>query len=264
MSAGAALERLADVVRRLRAPDGCAWDRKQTLASMRNYLIEETYEVLDAIDADDAAAHREELGDLLFQIVFQAQLRAEAGAFDLAGVADAITEKMVRRHPHVFGDAPNDGQPMGRARWAAQKAQENPRRSALAGVPRAMPALQRGARLGAKASAVGFDWQTADAVLPVLTGELEELAQARAAADPEAIAHELGDVLFSVVNLARKLGVAPEEALQKANDRFEARFRTMEAAIRADGQAITDFTLPELDARWQAAKAHLRAQSSVD
>lgn len=262
MNAGAAMARLEAVVRRLRAPDGCAWDRKQTLASMRNYLIEETYEVLDAIDADDAAAHREELGDLLFQIVFQSQLRAEAGAFDLAGVAEAITTKMIRRHPHVFSDAPNDGEPMGRAKWAAQKAAEHPNRSAIAGVPRAMPALQRGARLGAKASAVGFDWDTADAVLPVLMGELEELAHARTAGEPEAIMHELGDVLFSVVNLARKLGIAPEEALQKANDRFESRFRTMETDIRAEGRQVVDLDMATLDVRWQHAKARLKADQA--
>lgn len=256
-TAGAAVDRLVALIQRLRAPGGCAWDQRQTLATMRKWLLEETYEVIDALDADDASAHRAELGDLLFVMAFQAELQAEAGAFTLADVADAVHAKMVRRHPHVFGDAPNTDEPMGLQRWEAQKALEDPERSAIDGVPRAMPALARAQRLSVKAGAVGFDWPDADAVLPVLTGELAELAEARADDDAGAIAHEIGDVLFSAVNLARKLGVSPEAALHQANDRFEARFRHLEAGVRADGAQVRDLPMSTLDARWKAAKLAL-------
>ena len=254
---GAAVDQLLALIRRLRAPDGCAWDRRQTLTTMRKWLLEETYEVLDALDAGDADAHRDELGDLLFVLAFQAELQADAGAFTLADVAHGVHAKMVRRHPHIFGDAPNTDEPMGLQRWEAQKAQEEPDRSAVDGVPRAMPALARAERLGIKAGAVGFDWPDADAVVPVLDAELAELAQARATGDAAAIAHELGDVLFSAVNLARKLGVSPEAALQHANDRFEARFRHLEAGVRADGEQVRDLSMAHLDARWQQAKRAL-------
>jgi MazG family protein len=256
-AAGPAVDRLVALIQRLRAPNGCAWDRRQTLTTMRKWLLEETYEVLDALDADDASAHRDELGDLLFVLAFQAELQAEAGAFTLADVADGVHAKMVRRHPHVFGDAPNTDEPMGLQRWEAQKALEDPDRSAVDGVPRAMPALARAERLGVKAGAVGLDWSDADSVLPVLEDELAELAEARGAGDADAIAHELGDVLFSAVNLARKLGVSPEMALQKANDRFEARFRRLESGVRADGAQVRDLPMAALDLRWQAAKRAL-------
>lgn len=257
--AGPAVDRLVSLIQRLRAPDGCAWDRRQTLETMRKWLLEETYEVLDAIDAGDANAHRGELGDLLFVLAFQAELQAEAGAFDLADVADAIHAKMVRRHPHVFGDAPNTDEPMGLQRWEAQKALEDPDRSAVDGVPRAMPALARAERLGVKAGAVGFDWPDADAVLPVLDGELAELAEARHGGDIAEITHEIGDVLFSAVNLARKLGISPESALQQANDRFEARFRRLESDVRADGDQVSNLPMAALEVRWQAAKRALKA-----
>lgn len=260
--AGAAVARLARLVARLRAPDGCAWDQRQTLDSMRPWLIEETYEVLAALDADNADAHREELGDLLFQIVFQAQIRAEDGRFDLADVADAIHTKMVERHPHVFGDAPNDGEPMGAARWAKLKAKGSPRRRILDGVPGALPALLRAQKLGARAGAAGFDWLDADAVLPIISGELAELAEARDAADAQAIEHEVGDVLFSVVNLARKLGIDAESALQRANARFTARFEAIEAGLDAEGRRVQDATPDELEARWQAAKAAINDRSA--
>lgn len=259
---GASMAALAQLVARLRAPDGCAWDQRQTLESMRPWLLEEAYEVLDALDSGDAKAHREELGDLLFQIVFQAQLRAEEGAFDLSAVAETIHAKMVARHPHVFGDAPNDGQPMGAARWAALKARERPRETILAGIPRALPALARAQKLGARAGAAGFDWLDADQVLPIIAGELAELAEARRGGDPQAVQHELGDVLFSVVNLARKLGVDAEGALAQANARFTARFEAIEAGLAHEGRRVEDTSPEELESRWQQAKAALNGRSA--
>lgn len=258
MNAGPAFERLVDLVARLRAPDGCPWDREQTLASMRRWLLEETHEVLEAIDTDDVDAHRAELGDLLFQIVFQARLREEDGCFDVAAVCDAIVDKMVRRHPHVFGAAdPTDRDAVRRA-WAESKRREG-RSSALDGVPRGLPALARAERLGGKAANVGFDWSDPTGVLAKIDEEHAELREAMAAGDADAVAHELGDYLFSLVNLCRHLGVDPEAALQGTNRRFEQRFRAVEAGVEADGHRVADLDEAELERRWQAVKKVLAA-----
>ena len=260
--AATAFARLTGIVQTLRGPGGCPWDRAQSIDSMRAHLLEETYEVLEAIESGDADAHREELGDLLFQIVFHAQLRWESGGFDASDVAHDIATKLVRRHPHVFGH----GEPTatdGRTAIAAQtatwhelKAREG-RRSAVDGVPGALPALARAARLGEKAAAAGFDWRSPTGVLLKIDEERAEIEEALANGDPQALEDEIGDYLFSVVNLARHLNVDAESALRGTAARFEARFRKMEADITADGHRIRELADPELEARWQRAKAML-------
>lgn len=258
MSAGPAFEALVEVMRRLRAPDGCPWDQEQTLDTLRQWLVEETYEVLDAIERDDAVDHRDELGDLLLQVVFQAQVRAEQGAFDIADVARSITDKMVRRHPHVFGDASSDREAV-RASWHAIKAEERAARgkaraSALDGIPAALPALLRAMRLGQKAARVGFDWREAVEVFAKLDEERAELQGAIEAADADGVEAELGDYLFTVVNLARKLGVDPETALHRSCAKFDRRFRAVEASVHDEGQAVSDLEPEALEARWVQAK----------
>src|SRR5512140_1890074 len=223
-----ALERLLGIMERLRGPDGCPWDREQTLRTLRPYVLEETYEVLEAIDSGDTREHCEELGDLLLQIVFQAQLAKEDGTFEFADVAEAISNKLVSRHPHVFGDAQvKDAEGVLR-QWAALKREEKKARgggkSALEGVPREMPALARADRLTEKASRIGFAWPDASGPRAKIDEELRELDEALASGDDRAIEHELGDVLFATANLARKLGHPPEEALRLAVRRFIARF----------------------------------------
>jgi len=252
--AGEAFARLVTLMARLRDPGGCPWDREQCLESLRSYLLEESYEVLEALDGGVPAEHREELGDLLFQVVFQARIREEEGHFDAAAVADAIHDKLVRRHPHVFGDAQVTDRDEVARNWHVIKAQEKKRESALDGVPMAMPALLRAGRIGAKAARVGFDWPDVAGVLQKLEEERQELDEARANGDAAAVAHEVGDLLFTVVNLARHLGVEPETALQQANARFEGRFRWMEAQLRAAGRAVADTDAATLEAAWQAAK----------
>src|SRR5438552_177454 len=231
-----AFTRLVDLMARLRAPGGCPWDREQTPASLRPYLLEEVYEVLEAIDADDPAHLRDELGDLLLQIVFQSEIAAEAGRFTVADVARAIADKLVRRHPHVFGDVQvRDAGEVVR-NWRRIKAEE--RRTAgedgdlFAGVPEALPALLRAEQLGEKAGHVGLDWSDARGVLEKLREETAELAAAIAAGDPAAIEHELGDLLLAAASLGRHLAVSAEMALRAANDRFVARVRRLEAAAR--------------------------------
>ncbi|MEZ4472523.1 MAG: nucleoside triphosphate pyrophosphohydrolase [bacterium] len=253
-AAGQAFGRLVALMARLRAPDGCPWDRRQSLQSLRAYLIEETYEVLEALDDDDPVAHREELGDLLFQVVFQARIREEEGHFDAAAVADGIREKLERRHPHVFGDAQLDDPEAVARSWHAIKAREKPRESALDGIPRGLPALLRAERLGARAARVGFDWPDVEGVLAKLEEEQRELAAARADGDAAAVHHEVGDLLLTVASLARHLGVDPEAALEAANHRFEQRFRGVESRLQAAGGRVQDADAATLDAAWEAVK----------
>ncbi len=247
---GLAFGRLIRIMARLRAEDGCPWDRDQTLATLRSYLVEETYEVLDALDHGSIDDHREELGDLLLQVVFQSQIRSEEGAFDAAAVANAISDKLLRRHPHVFGDTEVSGAEDVVQNWEAIKAKEKKgRRSRLDGVPRNLPALLRAERIQGKASRAGFDWPDAAGPTAKVEEEWAELTEARTARNPAAVEHELGDVLFSVVNLARHLGVSPEDALRSSIDRFEARFRRLESELppgRADPVA--------LDEAWEKVK----------
>src|SRR6266498_106712 len=216
--AQAAIERLLSIMERLRGPQGCPWDREQTLRSLRPYVLEETYEVLEAIDAGDPEAHCEELGDLLLQIVFQAQLTKEQGRFEFADVADAISNKLVSRHPHVFGDAHAKDAEAVLRQWAALKREEKKAKgggeSVLEGVPREMPALARADRLTEKASRIGFDWPDAAGARAKGAEEIAELDEAMALGGRDAFEHELGDSPVAVANLSRKLGVPPEEALR--------------------------------------------------
>ncbi len=261
--------KLMEVVARLRAKDGCPWDKAQTLETLRPYLIEETYEVIEALERGEAMAHRDELGDLLLQIAMQSQIRSEEGAFGLSDVAEAAASKMIRRHPHLFGSeaqAPEtnetaDAQTLDRL-WGRIKAKESGRKSALDGIPHAMPALLLARRLGEKASGAGFDWRELSGVLQKLDEERDELCEAIDQGDPEAIDHELGDLLFSVVNVSRHLKIDPEASLRRASARFEARFRHLEAGILAEGLRVEDLSDDALDERWHAAKRALKDGSS--
>jgi MazG family protein len=253
-----AIERLLGIMERLRGPDGCPWDREQTLRSLRPYVLEETYEVLEAIDAGDAREHCEELGDLLLQIVFQAQLTKEQGQFEFADVADAISSKLVSRHPHVFGDVEVKDADEVLRQWAALKREEKRAKgrgeSVLEGVPREMPALARADRLTEKASRIGFDWPDAGGAREKVTEELGELDEAIAAGDRAAVEHELGDVLFALANLSRKLGIPPEEALRGSVSRFVTRFSHIEHELARRGVPHGAASLEEMDALWNEAK----------
>ncbi|MEE2789870.1 MAG: nucleoside triphosphate pyrophosphohydrolase [Myxococcota bacterium] len=259
MKIGERFEQLEAIMSRLRAEDGCPWDREQTLDSLRSYLVEECYEVLDALEANDSDAHREELGDLLFQIVFQSQIRKEEGAFDLGDVALAISDKLLRRHPHVFGDQQALTRAEIRTNWAAEKRRERLQKggdmSALAGIPKAMPALLRALRLGEKASIEGFDWPTAAGVRHKLTEEIAELDQALESG--HGIENELGDILLTVVNLCRHLDVSPDNALARANARFEARFRWVESELLKSNHVVGETESSELERLWGLAKKAL-------
>jgi tetrapyrrole methylase family protein/MazG family protein len=264
--ASAALERLLDIMERLRAPDGCPWDREQDLRTLRPYVLEETYEVLEAIDGGDPREHCEELGDLLLQIVFQAQLRREEGRFDFADVAEAISNKLVSRHPHVFGDSDVKDAEGVLKQWSALKRAEKKAKgggkSVLEGVPREMPALARADRLTEKASRIGFDWPDATGPREKVAEELAELDEAIAKGDRGAVEHELGDLLFAGANLARKLGVAPEEALRAAVGRFVSRFEHVEGELERRGVPHGGATLEEMDALWREAKSREALEKS--
>ncbi len=252
------IERLLGIMERLRGPGGCPWDREQTLRSLRPYVLEETYEVLEAIDAGDAREHCEELGDLLLQIVFQAQLTKEEGQFEFADVADAISNKLVSRHPHVFGDVELKDADQVLRQWAALKREEKRAKgrgeSVLEGVPREMPALARADRLTEKASRIGFDWPDAGGARDKVSEELGELDEAIAAGDRDAVEHELGDVLFAVANLSRKLGIPAEEALRASVSRFVSRFSHIERELARRGVPHGAASLEEMDALWSEAK----------
>jgi ATP diphosphatase len=247
---------------RLRAPDGCPWDREQTLDSLKAYIIEEAYEVVDAISSEEADKLAGELGDLLFQIIFAAQVAKERGWFDIVAVCRGIHDKMVHRHPHVFGEVSVSGAADVVRNWEAIKAREKPRGGALAGVPAQLPALLKALRITEKAAALGFDWERASDVLAKLEEEVRELqaelAPAAGERSAERVREELGDVLFVMANLARRLGIDPEAALQGANEKFARRFTAMETSAGARGVMLASLTLAELDALWEAAKAEER------
>jgi MazG family protein len=256
---GASLTRLVEIMDRLLAPDGCPWDREQTLDTLRPFLIEETYEVLDALSRGDVPGHCEELGDLLMQVVFQAALRAAQGAFDIDAVIASISDKLVRRHPHVFGDATGvttSDQVL--AQWEdikrAEKAAAGVRKDrALAGVKPA-PALARAQKIGAKAGKVGFDWPGWEGSFAKIEEEVREVADAIRAADTAAIHHEIGDLLFAVVNVARKVGVDAENALLDATARFQRRFEAVEDALVERNKTPQTSTVEEMDALWNEVK----------
>ena len=242
---------LLEVVRHLRSPQGCPWDREQTHASLRATMLEEAYEVLEAIDERSMTKLREELGDVLLQVLMQATIAEETREFSLGDVADSVREKLVRRHPHVFGDRKVSGADEVVRNWEALKAKEYGRESALDGVQRSLPALQWAWSLQRRAANVGFDWPDVDGALEKVREELDELREAPTVEDREA---EFGDLLFTLVNVARKLGMNPEDALRGTTGRFEARFRMMEQRAQADGRKLSDLNLGELDQYWEAAK----------
>ena len=253
-----ALTRLLSIMARLRAPDGCPWDRAQDFASIAPYTIEEAYEVADAINrGPDFAALKDELGDLLFQVVYHARMAEEAGQFAFADVAEAISLKMVRRHPHVFGDAEARSAEAQTVAWEAQKAEERAVRAetgVLAGVPGTLPALTRASKLARRAARVGFDWPDAAAVLDKLEEEAAELRAELPQADRARLTDEVGDLFFVLANLARKLDLDPETCLAGANAKFERRFGAVEKALAAEGRSPQDASLEEMEAAWQRAK----------
>ena len=245
---------------RLRGPGGCPWDHEQTIESLRSFVLEETYEVLDAIDRGDHAALVGEIGDLLFEGVFLAQIEHDEGRFTVSDSLRAISTKLIRRHPHVFGKDAGGVTTPGQVleQWEVIKAREQKdageRRSILRGVPNALPSLLRAHEIGSRVAAVGFDWARAGQVVDKIE---EEVAELRRAVDSEGQARseeEMGDLLFSIANLARKLGIEPESALRKANDKFSARFEALEQAFESRGQSIHDATLEEMEAEWQLIK----------
>jgi MazG family protein len=260
---GAEVSALVGLMQRLLAPGGCPWDREQTLATLIPYLVEETYEVVDAVAGGNVDEHCEELGDLLLQVVFQAELRHAEGAFGIDDVARGIVAKLVHRHPHVFGDVKAETSDQALASWARLKAEEKAKKphgahkrppSALEGIPRSAPALLRASRAGEKAGAVGFDFADAAGPRHKVTEELAELDQALTAGDPQRVAAELGDTLFALVNLARKLGLDAESALRAATDRFATRFSHIETTLAEQGRSVRDASADEQDRLWQAAK----------
>jgi MazG family protein len=258
MSPERTVRRLVDIMARLRGPGGCPWDREQSHSTLRPYLIEEAYEVLEAIDAGDPHALREELGDLLLQVVFHAQIASERGEFGLAEVCAAVADKLERRHPHVFAEVTVRDSAEVLRNWARIKTSERERdgreSGVLAGVPSSLPALLYAHRIGEKAARVGFDWSTTADVLAKVREELGELEHAVAAGDAVAAGEELGDVLFALASVGRHLGRDAEQALRGALSRFVSRFRAMEHANAASGVPLHDRSPEELERLWNAAK----------
>jgi MazG family protein len=260
---GAAAQAVLDVMARLRDPErGCPWDLEQSFATIAPYTIEEAYEVADAIARADKPALKEELGDLLFQVAFHARMAEEEGAFDFADVANALAAKMIARHPHVFGEGDDRTAAEQTRAWETLKAEERARKrpngSLLDDVPMALPALMRAEKLTKRAARINFDWPTPDQVLAKLDEELAELAEARVGGDHEALTEEMGDILFVLANLARKLNIDPEEALRRANAKFTRRFQYIERRLAEQGRAGPQ-QLDELEALWVEAKRVERA-----
>jgi len=263
--AARALTRLIEIMATLRGPDGCPWDREQTIDTLKPFVLEETYEVLEAIDRHDHAELAEELGDFVFEAVFLAQLEAEAGHFTIADSLESIAEKLVRRHPHVFnrdeGEAALATAGQVRTRWEELKAQERGAnakpKTLLSGIAPALPALLRAYHIGVRAASVGFDWTTPGDIVGKIQEEVDELREVVDAGEVNQARaeEEMGDLLFSIANLSRKLGIEPETALRKANDKFTRRFGVLESNVSASGRAMKDMTLQELEAEWQRAKA---------
>ena len=255
------IQKLLDVMARLRDPqDGCPWDVKQDFASIAPYTIEEAYEVADAIERGDMDDLRDELGDLLLQVVFHARMAEEGGHFDFGDVVDSITEKMTRRHPHVFGSDADRAAGIKDGSWEQIKAAERSDsrdKSVMSGIAKALPALMRAEKLGKRASDVGFDWPDREGVREKILEELSELEAAVGTRAPESIEEEFGDVLFAIVNMARHLKIDPEKALTGANAKFERRFRDMETDLGGTGKRLRDFNIETLDKLWRKAKGRV-------
>ncbi|GBE01496.1 nucleoside triphosphate pyrophosphohydrolase [bacterium BMS3Abin08] len=248
-------ERLVSIMDRLRDKNGCPWDREQTRESLKPFLIEEAYELLEAIEENSPGKIKEEIGDLLFQLIFHARISEELGEFDIRDVLDSITEKMVSRHPHVFGNLDLESTEEVVQRWEEHKKREGKLRdSVLEGVPRALPSLLRAQRVQERASRVGFDWKEAGGVLEKIEEELEEFREAVRSGEGKRMEEELGDLLFSIVNLSRFVNINPEEALRRTTDRFIRRFRYIETGARAMGRKLDELSLEEMDRLWEEAK----------
>ena len=262
--------RLVEIMATLRSPDGCPWDREQTIDTLKPFVLEETYEVLEAIDRHDHASLCEELGDFVFEAVFVAQLESEAGRFTIADAVRSAADKLVRRHPHVFkreqGEAALDTPGQVRTRWEEIKAEERSARgedgkaakpkSLLGGLAPTLPALLRAFHISTRAASVGFDWVAAGDVVDKMEEELDEIRAVvkEGAIDHERAEEEMGDLLFTIANLSRKLGIEPETALRKANDKFTKRFGALEESVAASGRAMKDMTLDQLETEWQRVK----------
>lgn len=255
-TAGERFSRLVEIMARLRAPEGCPWDREQTFDTIKPYTLEETYEVLDAIDRRDWSGLSEELGDFLLQAVFHARMAEERGLFSIADSLQHINEKLVRRHPHVFADGDARTADAVKQRWDEIKADEKKGKgeshALLAGVPRSLPALVEAAQVSSRAAGAGFDWPEVGSVFDKLQEELSEL---HAAKSPEDREHEIGDILFTLVNIARFMKIDPEQALRKTNTRFRERFAYVEKGLAIRGRACSEASLEEMEALWQEAKA---------
>jgi MazG family protein len=263
--AAAEFTRLVEIMATLRGPDGCPWDREQTIDTLKPFVLEETYEVIEAIDAQDHDALREELGDFVFEAVFLAQLEAEAGRFTIADSLKSIADKLVRRHPHVFaqaeGETPITSAERVRTRWEEIKAQERAGtgkpKTLLGGIAPSLPALLRAYHIGTRAASVGFEWSTTRDVVAKIQEEVDELREvvdAQGTPDRARAEEEMGDLLFSIAQLSRRLGIEPETALRKADDKFTRRFGKLERSIADSGKTMKDMTLDELEAEWQRLK----------
>ncbi len=257
--------RLVGIMARLRGPDGCPWDREQTIDSLKPFVLEETYEVIEAIDTHDHGALCEELGDFVFEAVFLAQLESEAGHFTIADSLKSIADKLVRRHPHVFatgdGEAPLDSAGQVRTRWEEIKARErrasDGSKTLLGGIAPALPALLRAYHIGTRAASVGFEWSTTRDVIAKIQEEVDELrdvVDATGPVDQARAEEEMGDLLFSIAQLSRRLGIEPETALRKADDKFTKRFGRLEQSVSDSGRAMNEMTLDQLEAEWQRLK----------
>ena len=265
MAKGGGIERLREIMARLRAPDGCPWDREQDFGSIAPYTIEEAYEVADAIERDAMEELRGELGDLLLQVVYHAQMAEEAGAFTFDEVVEGISEKMVRRHPHVFGNESGEKSADQQTRdWEAIKAAERggERVSVLDGIAANLPGLTRAVKLQNRAARVGFDWPETSQVLDKLQEEASELVAARETLSADAQEDEFGDLAFVMANIARHLKIDPERALRRTNAKFMRRFQGIEAALEGEGRKPEDASLEELDALWDAEKVRERDEES--
>jgi MazG family protein len=265
LSAGDRFNELVALMAQLRAPDGCPWDQKQTFDTIKPYLLEETYEVLDAIDARDWPELAEELGDLMLQPVFFAQMAAEAGHFRIEDCLSAINQKLIRRHPHIFGEAVAETAEDVKRNWDQIKAEEKsdkgrPAGALLDGVSRAQPALTEAAQIASKAAAKGFEWPAIEPVFDKLQEELAELDEARRGGNAAEIEDEFGDILFVMVNLARFLRIDPEQALRKSNGKFRKRFGYVEARLGEMNRPIKDSNIDEMEMLWQEAKIALKSE----
>lgn len=246
--------RLIDIMAVLRSPGGCNWDRKQTHVSLLPYLIEETYEVVEAVESGDPQHLREELGDLLIQIVFHARIAEEAGHFNINDAINDINEKLINRHPHVFGEKKDLKPQEVRDQWEKIKIDSGEKKSVINGIPKSAPALVKAFRFGEKAAGVGFDWNNPSEVLDKVKEEIGEIEVEMNNGDMEKLEHEIGDALFAISSLARKMDINPEQALNKTLEKFQKRFNHIEAKVAESGKSFGAFTLEELEAWWQEAK----------